>query len=51
MLKKRMVAITGSGGIADSYGGKFLDERKRIMIQKTTSPKRAVQQIIKYIKK
>jgi hypothetical protein len=51
MLKKRMVAITGSGGIADSYGGKFLDERKIIMIQKTTSPKRAVQQIIKYIKK
>lgn len=51
MLKKRMVAITGSGGIADSYGGKFLDERKRIMIQKTTSPKRAVEHIIKYIKK
>ncbi|MFB5600245.1 MAG: TIGR00725 family protein [Nitrososphaeraceae archaeon] len=46
MLKKKMIAITGSGGIAEKYGGKFLDERKRIKIYKTPSPKKAVNIII-----
>jgi len=46
MLKKKMVAITGSGGIAEKYGGKFLDERKRIRIYKTQSPKEAVNKIL-----
>lgn len=46
MLKKKMVAITGSGGIAEKYGGKFLDERKRIRIYKTVSPKEAVNKIL-----
>lgn len=46
MLKKKMVAITGSGGIAEKYGGKFLDERKRIRIYKTQSPKEAVKKIL-----
>ena len=47
MLKKRVVAITGSGGIADEYGGKYLDVRKRIKILKMKSPKKAVANIIK----
>lgn len=46
MLKKKMIAITGSGGIAEKYAGKFLDERKRIKIYKTSSPKKAVNIII-----
>jgi uncharacterized protein (TIGR00725 family) len=46
MLKKRMIAMTGSGGIADEYGGKYIDERKRIKILKRRNPKKAVNDII-----
>lgn len=46
MLKKKMVAVIGSGGVAEKYGGKFLDERKRIRIYKTQSPKEAVNKIL-----
>ncbi len=47
MLKKRMIAMSGSGGIADVYGGKYIDERKRIKILKRKDPNKAVQDIIK----
>jgi uncharacterized protein (TIGR00725 family) len=47
MAKKIMVSIEGSGGTSDIYGGKFLDERKRVMIEKYTSPNLAVDFIIK----
>ena len=47
MLKKMMVAMSGSGGIADVYGGKYMDERKRIKILKRKSPNKAIQDIIK----
>jgi uncharacterized protein (TIGR00725 family) len=46
MLKKKMIAITGSGGIADEYGGRYLDVRKRVKILKTKIPKKAVANII-----
>ena len=46
MLKKRMIAMSGSGGIADEYGGKYLDVRKRIKILKRKNPKKAVNEII-----
>ena len=29
MLKKVMVAMTGTGGIADEYGGKYIDVTKK----------------------
>ena len=32
MTKKTVVAISGSGGVAEIYGGKYLDERNRIKI-------------------
>jgi uncharacterized protein (TIGR00725 family) len=32
MTKKTIVAMAGSGGVADIYGGKFLDERNRVPI-------------------
>ena len=32
MIKKTMVIIAGSGGVADTYGGKYLDERNRVPI-------------------
>ena len=46
MLKKMMIAMSGSGGIADEYGGKYIDERKRIKILKRKDPKKAIQDII-----
>jgi uncharacterized protein (TIGR00725 family) len=46
MMKKRMVAVLGSGGVADSYGGKFLDERRRIRIKTATSPTEAVNAVM-----
>ena len=47
MLKKMMIAMSGSGGIADEYGGKYIDERKRVKILKRKTPSKAVQDIIK----
>ena len=46
MLKKMMIAMSGSGGIADEYGGKYIDERKRIKILKRKNPQKAVHDII-----
>lgn len=46
MAKKIMVSIEKSGGISDIYGGKFLDERKRILIETSNSPGNAVDYII-----
>lgn len=47
MMKKPMAAIAGSGGIADSFGGKYLDERNRVQIRITKSPAEAVKVIMK----
>ncbi|MBA3749761.1 MAG: TIGR00725 family protein [Nitrosopumilus sp.] len=46
MSKKIMVSIEDSGGVSDVYGGNFLDERKRIVIEKYKSPSLAVDFII-----
>ena len=46
MVKKTIVAIAGSGGIADMYGGKFLDERNRVPIIVARDAKSAVQTIV-----
>jgi hypothetical protein len=46
MTKKTMVAIGGSGGIADIYGGKFLDERSRVQIIVAKDAKTAVKVIL-----
>ncbi|AIF84510.1 TIGR00725 family protein [Candidatus Nitrososphaera evergladensis SR1] len=51
MLKKPMVAIKGSGGTADEYGGKYLDERKRVEIMMVASPKEAVRVLLEKIGK
>ena len=47
MLKEMMIAMSGSGGIADEYGGKYIDERKRIKILKRKDPNKAVEDIVK----
>ena len=50
MARKIMVSIEKSGGVSDTYGGKFLDERKRILIESYSSPSRAVDYIIQKLK-
>ena len=42
-----MISISEVGGTSDYYGGKYLDERNRIMIEKTKSPLEAVEYILK----
>ena len=41
-----MVAISGSGGVSDKYGGKFLDERNRVPITVAKDAKTAVEMIL-----
>lgn len=46
MTKKTIVTMAGSGGIADMYGGKFLDERHAVPIAIAKDAKTAVQIIL-----
>jgi uncharacterized protein (TIGR00725 family) len=46
MIKKKIVAISSSGGVSEVYSGKYLDERKRVLIESATDAKSAVQAII-----
>jgi uncharacterized protein (TIGR00725 family) len=50
MKKKPIVAIAGSGGIADSYAGKYLDERKLVKISSAKNAKAAVDYIMRKLK-
>jgi uncharacterized protein (TIGR00725 family) len=45
ITRKSMVAISGSGGVADMYGGKFLDERNMVPITVVKDAKTAVEMI------
>ena len=51
MIKKIMVAVSGSGGIAEMYGGKFLDERNMVPIIVAKDAYSAVQIVLNNIKK
>lgn len=42
MKKKPIVAMVGSGGTADMYAGKYLDERKHVKILSAKTPKEAM---------
>ena len=46
MLKKTIVTIPNTGGTAEIYGGKYLDERKRILISTAGDAESAVQLIV-----
>lgn len=46
MIKKKVVAISPSGGVSDIYAGKYLDERKRVLIESAPDAKAAVQAIL-----
>jgi uncharacterized protein (TIGR00725 family) len=49
MTRKPMVAMENTGGVSDIYGGKFLDERNRILIETNNDPASAVDYIISKI--
>ena len=46
MIKKKIVAISSSGGVSEVYAGKYLDERKRVLIEAAPDAKAAVQAIL-----
>lgn len=46
MTKKFIVVIAGSGGVADMYGGKFLDDRQCVPIRLAKDARRAIQIIL-----
>lgn len=46
MNKKIIVTMAGSGGVADMYGGKFLDERNRVPITVAKDARTAVDIIL-----
>ena len=51
MIKKIMVAVSGSREIAEMYGGKFLDERNRVPIIVAKDAYSADQIVLNNIKK
>ena len=51
MLKKTIVTIPNTGGTAEIYGDKYLDERKRILISTASDAESAVQLILNSSKK
>lgn len=51
MTKKTIVAMARSGGVADIYGGKFLDERNRVPIIVAQDARSAVGSILAENKK
>lgn len=50
MLKKTIVTIPHSGGTAELYGGKYLDERRSILIMTARDADSAVDIILKHTK-
>jgi hypothetical protein len=49
MKKKPIVAMLGSGGTADMYAGKYLDERKHVKVLAAKNPTEALDIILKSI--
>jgi len=48
MLKKILVTIPSSGGTAENYGGRYLDDRKRVFIRTSDNARSAVKDILDY---
>jgi uncharacterized protein (TIGR00725 family) len=46
MIKKKIVAISSSGGVSEVYAGKYLDERKRVLIESSPDAESAVRSIL-----
>jgi uncharacterized protein (TIGR00725 family) len=50
MIKKPLAAVAGSGGTADEYGGRWLDERRRVPIMIAKTPAEAVGTVMSGLK-
>ncbi len=50
MHNKPMVAIRGTGGMADRYAGEYLDHRESVVIEGADSPLDAVERIFRAIR-
>jgi len=48
MLKKILVTIPSSGGTAENFGGRYLDDRKRVFVQTSQDAYSAVKIISDY---
>src|ERR1041384_3207242 len=48
MLKKILVTIPSSGGTAENYGGRYLDDRKRVFIRTSENARSAVGVILDF---
>jgi len=48
MLKKILVTIPSSGGTAENYGGRYLDDRKRVFIRTSENARSAVRVILDF---
>jgi hypothetical protein len=46
---KPIVALRGSGGVADEYAGRYLDQRKTVLIHAADTPSEAVELVLRLI--
>jgi hypothetical protein len=46
---KPIVALRGSGGVADEYAGRYLDQRKTVLIHAEDTPSEAVELVLRLI--
>jgi len=46
---KPVVALKGSGGVADEYAGRYLDQRKTVLIHAAETPSEAVELVLRLI--
>jgi uncharacterized protein (TIGR00725 family) len=46
---KPVVALRGSGGVADEYAGRYLDQRKTVLIHAAETPSEAVELVLRLI--
>ncbi len=46
---KPIVALKGSGGVADEYAGRYLDQRRTVLIRSADTPSEAVELVLRLI--
>jgi uncharacterized protein (TIGR00725 family) len=46
---KPIVALRGSGGVADEYAGRYLDQRKTVLIHAADTPSEVVELVLRLV--
>ncbi|MDJ0273699.1 MAG: TIGR00725 family protein [Aigarchaeota archaeon] len=46
---KPIVALKGSGGVADEYAGRYLDQRRTVLVHAAETPREAVDLVLRLI--